>query len=253
VQNALGTVEDLCKRHEISALEDSGSDRYRLQPSNTNSPDNLIPLRAAAPSRLPGALRGQLQERTAAHSIRSRLSLFRGGRKGTGAAAREYESFDPWPLEEIEQEGVPYSEYVTKMKLSPERQSLQVNECLTLARISPEAFECRLGSRSALEWVVDQYQVKGESDPNREEDPGYIARLVGQVVSVSIETVRIVKVLPACRAEVTRRRSIWVWRRAKALVFRIQTDAGPGSGTGRLGRRPRDSARLGRRFPAAAG
>jgi predicted helicase len=86
------------------------------------------------------------------------------------------------------------------MKLSPERQSLQVNECLTLARISPEAFEYRLGSRSALEWVVDQYQVKGESDPNREDDPGYIARLVGQVVSVSIETVRIVKALPACRA-----------------------------------------------------
>jgi predicted helicase len=29
---------------------------------------------------------------------------------------------------------------------------------------------------SALEWVVDQYQVKGESDPNREDDPGYIVR-----------------------------------------------------------------------------
>jgi predicted helicase len=112
----------------------------------------------------------------------------------------EYESLDPWPLEEIEQEGVPYSEYVTKMKFSPERQSLKVNECLTLARIPPEAFEYRLGSRSALEWVVDQYQVKGESDPNREDDPCYIVRLVGQVVRVSVETVRIVKSLPACRA-----------------------------------------------------
>ena len=38
--------------------------------------------------------------------------------------------------------------------------------------------------------MIDQYQMKGESDPNREDDPGYIMRLIGQVVRVSIETVR---------------------------------------------------------------
>ena len=51
-------------------------------------------------------------------------------------------------------------------------------------------------SRSALEWVIDQYRVKGESDPNRADDPGYIVRLVDQVVRVSVETVGIVKSLP---------------------------------------------------------
>ncbi len=61
------------------------------------------------------------------------------------------------------------------------------------------SFEYRLGSRSALEWVIDQYQVKGESDPNRESDPGYIVRLVGQVVRFSVETTRIVKALPDYR------------------------------------------------------
>lgn len=35
------------------------------------------------------------------------------------------------------------------------------------------------------------------SDPNREDDPQYIVRLVGQVVHVSVETVKIVKALPA--------------------------------------------------------
>jgi len=108
----------------------------------------------------------------------------------------EYESLKPWPLEEILNEDVPYSEKVTKMKLSADKRSLTVNESLTLGGIPPETFEYRLGSRSALEWVIDQYQVKGESDPNREDDPGYIIRLVGQVVRVSIETVRIVKSLP---------------------------------------------------------
>ena len=34
------------------------------------------------------------------------------------------------------------------------------------------------------------------SDPNRPDDPQYIVRLVGQVIRVSLETVRIVKALP---------------------------------------------------------
>jgi len=111
----------------------------------------------------------------------------------------EYESLAPWPLEFVENKNVPYSEHVTKMKLGQDRQSLKVNESLTLAGIPAETFEYRLGSRSALEWVIDQYQVKGESDPNREEDPGYIVRLAGQVVRVSMDTVRIVGGLPEYR------------------------------------------------------
>jgi predicted helicase len=60
----------------------------------------------------------------------------------------------------------------------------------------------RLGNRSALEWVVDQYQVAQDkrsgvrSDPNRADDEEYIVRLVGQVVRVSVETVKIVAALP---------------------------------------------------------
>jgi predicted helicase len=111
----------------------------------------------------------------------------------------EYESLPSWPLQEIEIKGVPYSQHVVKMKLSPDKLSLHMNDSLTLAGIPPEAFDYRLGSRSALEWVIDQYQVKGESDPNREDDPGYIVRLAGQVVRVSTETARIVKSLPAYR------------------------------------------------------
>ncbi len=73
---------------------------------------------------------------------------------------------------------------------------------LSLAGIPPETFSYRLGNRSALEWVIDQYQVREDkrsgirSDPNRSDDPEYIVRLVGQVVRVSIETVRIVAGLP---------------------------------------------------------
>jgi predicted helicase len=64
-------------------------------------------------------------------------------------------------------------------------------------------FEYRLGNRSALEWVIDQYQVTEDkhsgirSDPNRPDDSEYIVRLVGQVIRVSLETVKLVKSLPA--------------------------------------------------------
>lgn len=50
-----------------------------------------------------------------------------------------------------------------------------------------------------MEWVIDQYQIKGESDPNREDDAGYIVRLVGQVVRVSVNTAQIVDSLPNYR------------------------------------------------------
>ena len=88
------------------------------------------------------------------------------------------------------------------MRLNKDKTALTVNPSLTLAGIPPETFEYRLGNRSALEWVVDQYRVTEDersgikSDPNREDDPQYIVRLVGQVVRVSIETVRSVRSLP---------------------------------------------------------
>jgi predicted helicase len=90
-----------------------------------------------------------------------------------------------------------------KMRLAKDHRSLKVNDSLTLGGIPPETFEYRLGNRSALEWVIDQYQVTEDkrsgirSDPNRPDDPEYIVRLVGQVVRVSLETVKVVKSLPA--------------------------------------------------------
>jgi predicted helicase len=57
-------------------------------------------------------------------------------------------------------------------------------------------------NRSALDWVIDQYQVSTDkrsgiaNDPNREDDKEYILRLIGQVITVSLETVKIVNSLP---------------------------------------------------------
>jgi predicted helicase len=103
----------------------------------------------------------------------------------------------------LETPGVPLSYRVEdKMRLSKDKTSLTVNPSLTLAGIPPETFSYRLGNRSALEWVIDQYLVSEDkrsgirSDPNRVDDPQCITRLVGQVVQVSLETVRLVAALP---------------------------------------------------------
>ncbi len=60
---------------------------------------------------------------------------------------------------------MPWSERVVKMKLSHDKRTLCVNPSLTLTDILPETFDYRLGSRSALEWIIDQYQVKGDPTP----------------------------------------------------------------------------------------
>ncbi len=50
--------------------------------------------------------------------------------------------------------------------------------------------------------MIDLYQVSTDkrsgitNDPNRPDDPQYILRLIGQVITVSLETVKIVGSLP---------------------------------------------------------
>ena len=89
------------------------------------------------------------------------------------------------------------------MKLSKDKTQLTYNEFLTLTDIPAKVFEYRLGNRSALDWIIDRYQVKVdkrsdiENDPNRLDDEQYIVRLISQVITVSLETVDIVDNLPS--------------------------------------------------------
>ena len=112
-----------------------------------------------------------------------------------------YEQAREYPLKWIENRDVAFSWYVEKMKLTSDKTAVIVNECLTLSGIPQECFRYRLGNRSALEWVIDQYQISQDkrsgivSDPNNLDDEEYIVRLVGKVVIVSVETVRLVNEL----------------------------------------------------------
>ena len=105
-------------------------------------------------------------------------------------------------LKYIETPDTPIDWRVEKMRLSKDKTQLKYNDFLTLAGIPAEAYNYRLGTRSALAWIVDQYRVKTDkrsgivNDPNRTEEPRYIVDLIERVIHVSLRTVEIVKSLP---------------------------------------------------------
>jgi predicted helicase len=100
---------------------------------------------------------------------------------------------------------------VTKMRYGGKRPNLDkttiiYNDDVTISGIPLEAHEYMLGSRSALDWILERYQVTVDkashikNDPNdwglEHGNPRYILDLIGSIVTVSTETVRIVKELP---------------------------------------------------------
>lgn len=127
----------------------------------------------------------------------------------------DYESVEPWPLDiqvmgdETDRE----TWRVHKMKWAKRKDpetgknvndvtKLIYNKQVTISGIPAEADQYMLGSRSALAWLIDRYQVKKDkasgivNDPNdwadEVDNPRYIVDLIGKVTRVAMETVRIV-------------------------------------------------------------
>ncbi len=113
-----------------------------------------------------------------------------------------YEDMPEYPLEFIETPDMPLDWRVEKMRFSKDKTQIVYNDFLTLDGIPPEVLAYQLGNRSALEWIIDQYRVKEDkrsgivNDPNREDDPQYIVKLIRKVITVSLETMEIVEGLP---------------------------------------------------------
>ena len=112
-----------------------------------------------------------------------------------------YEQQPEYPLKWMVQADMPLVWRVEKMKLSRDKRQIIYNDSLTIGGIPPETFEYKLGNRSALDWIIDQYRIKVDNrsgivnDPNRLDDEEYIVRLIGRVVLVSLETVKVMLTL----------------------------------------------------------
>lgn len=126
-----------------------------------------------------------------------------------------YESVEPYPLDEVVSSPAPedleecFEFYrVQKLEFGPKKDKTRIkyNGHLTLKGIPEEAYEYQVNGRSALEWVIDRYQVKTDkeslitNDPNdycrAVNNPRYIVDLIKRLVTVSLETQKLVGTLP---------------------------------------------------------
>ena len=113
-----------------------------------------------------------------------------------------FETAEPWPLERLDQDGVTPKRAI--LRADKDSGIITLDEQTTLTGVPAEAWEYRLGSRSALEWILDQYKEKKIKDPTiREQFNTYrfadhkerVVDLLGRVCAVSAFTTTIVKEL----------------------------------------------------------
>lgn len=133
-----------------------------------------------------------------------------------------YETVEPYPLKEhhhevkaeakrqkemfsVVQEPEPMfgvkPKVKTKLKADKQAGIIEIDELTFLSGVPREAWEYKLGNRSALEWILDQYKEKKPKDPtialkfNTYRFSDYkekVIDLLKRVCTVSVETVRIV-------------------------------------------------------------
>lgn len=107
---------------------------------------------------------------------------------------------------------------VTKMRFAKKRDekgksvndlsTIIFNSDITISNIPQKAYEYVVNGRSAIEWIIDQYQVKTDKksgitdDPNDySDDEKYIFNLLLRIINVSIQTVELINSLPKFEVE----------------------------------------------------
>ena len=107
---------------------------------------------------------------------------------------------------------------VTKMRFAKKRDengksvndlsTIIFNSDITISNIPEKAYEYVVNGRSAIEWIIDQYQVKTDKksgitdDPNDySDDEKYIFNLLLRIINVSVQTVDLINSLPKFEVE----------------------------------------------------
>ena len=119
-----------------------------------------------------------------------------------------YEIIEPYPLEEVKEllfvDADDYRvEKMTFGKRNKDKTEIVYNSKFLMQGIPLEAYNYIVNGKSALDWIIERYQVTNDknsgiiNNPNDwSDDPRYIVDLVKRVVRVSVETVKIVEKLP---------------------------------------------------------
>lgn len=106
---------------------------------------------------------------------------------------------------------------VDKMRFSKidsktaDKTKIHYNNSITIENIPLEAYEYVVNGKSAIEWIMDRYQITTNKDSGITNDPNdwakehndekYIFNLLLRIINVSIQTINIVKALPKLKFE----------------------------------------------------
>lgn len=114
-----------------------------------------------------------------------------------------FESANPYPLERHDKDGVIPQRAI--LRADKEKGIITIDERTSLSGIPDSAWNYRLGSRSALEWILDQYKERTPRDPTiRQRFNKYrfanhkekVITLLQRVSTVSIKTTQIINNMP---------------------------------------------------------
>jgi len=117
-----------------------------------------------------------------------------------------YEQAQPYPLsrEDLDAETLRRA-IVPRLIARKEKGVIEVDTLTTLAGVPPEAWQYRLGTYTALEWVLERYKERKPKDPTiRERFNTYrfadykehVIDLLRRVCTVSVHTVAIIRQMP---------------------------------------------------------
>jgi predicted helicase len=128
-----------------------------------------------------------------------------------------YETAKPYPVKEQRDELVLNDQklyLVEKMRFGKtgkevDKTKIQYNSHITLTGIPLAAYDYVVNGKPAIEWIMDRYQFSKDKDsqiindpndwPREHNAPQYILNLLKSIITVSLETMKIVNALPALK------------------------------------------------------
>ena len=93
-----------------------------------------------------------------------------------------------------------------RFKSKDDKSTIVFNPYITVSNIPLKAYDYVVNGRSAIEWVMERYQIKTDkdsgitNDPNdwaiEHDQPRYILDLLLSVINVSLQSLNIIATLP---------------------------------------------------------
>lgn len=121
-----------------------------------------------------------------------------------------YESVAPFPDVQVTgDDGKSYRVEKMRFPKKGQKDTIIYNSKITISSIPAEAYEYVVNGKSAIEWIMERYQITTHKDSGITNDPNdwadevgnprYILDLLLSIINVSVQTVGVVKELPGVR------------------------------------------------------